>query len=129
MASRTCPRLLDKARATAANQNGDHVYGAMMDRHLFAFTGIDVATFLSAVQTGKSDIEMLRWVMVHLRPARGPSEIAPWSAWFEALGPAHAASHAWLAERIQNNGPQRDEIRTYGEHLDLDDYAAFGGHG
>lgn len=123
------PRLLDKARATAANRNGDYVYGAMMDRHFFAFTGIDAATFLSAVQTGKSDTEMLRWVLEHLRPARGPAEIAHWSAWLESIGPANAAGHAWLAERIQNYGPQRDDIRTYCEHLDLDDYASFGGRG
>jgi hypothetical protein len=84
------PRLLDKARAFAAGRHGLYVYGAMMDRHFFAFTGIDAAAFLEAVKTGKSDTEMLAWVMEHLSPARTPAEIGQWSAWLEALGPGSA---------------------------------------
>lgn len=123
------PRLLDKARATAAGKNGEYVYGAMMDRHFFAFTGIDAALFLSAVQKHKSDTEMLGWVMDQLRPARGPAEIVQWSNWLETIGPGDAYGHAWLAERINGYGPHRTDIRTYCEHLDLDDYASFGGAG
>jgi hypothetical protein len=123
------PRLLDKARAFAAGKNGDYVYEAMMDRHFFAFTGIAAADFLAAVKTGKSDSEMLAWIMARLNPTRLPSEIAQWSSWFEALGPGNAKGHAWLGERIASYGPQRDDVRTYCEHLDLDDYVSFGGAG
>jgi hypothetical protein len=123
------PRLLDKARATVAGKQGEYVYGAMMDRHFFAFTGIDAAAFLGAVRHGKSDTEMLSWVLEHLRPARSCAEIAQWSAWFEQIGPANADGHHWLADKIRGYGPLRDDIRTYCEHLDLDDYTSFGGIG
>ena len=123
------PRLLDKARAFAAGTNGAYVYEAMMDRHFFAFTGIDAAAFLEAAKSGKSDTEMLGWVMEHLNPRREPSEIVQWSSWLEALGPGSAQGHAWLAERISSYGPKRDDVRTYCEHLDLDDYVSFGGTG
>jgi len=123
------PRLLDKARATLAGKSGDYVYGAMMDRQFFEFTGIDAAGFLEAVKTGKSDTEMLGWVIEHLVPQRGPSEIALWSVWLEAHAPGSASGHTWLAGRINAYGPQREDVRTYCEHLDLDDYVSFGGSG
>jgi len=123
------PRLLDKARAVAAGRNGAYVWEAMMDRHFFDFTGIDSQAFLEAVKTGKSDSEMLSWVTEYSNPRRSDSEIIQWSCWLEALGPGSAEDHAWLAERISSYGPKRDDVRTYFEHLDLDDYVSFGGVG
>ncbi len=123
------PRLLDKARAAAAGKQGLYHYGAMMDRHFFAFAGIEAGQFLDEVKTGKSDGEMLSWVMASLRPARQPCEISQWSQWLESLGPATAKGHAWLAGKLNENGPTREDIRTYCEHLDLDDYVSFGGRG
>jgi hypothetical protein len=123
------PRLLDKARAFAAGKQGQYVWAAMMDRHFFDFAGINAQTFLDAVKTGKSDGEMLSWVMEHLSPRRTQPEILQWSCWLEALGPGDAEGHAWLAERINSYGPNRDDVRTYCEHLDLDDYVSFGGVG
>lgn len=123
------PRLLDKARATLAGKQGDYVYGAMMDRQFFGFTGIEAPVLLDAVKTGKSDTEMLAWVMEHLQPRRAPSEIAQWSSWLESFAPGGAAGHTWLAGKISGYGPQREDIRTYCEHLDLDDYVSFGGRG
>jgi Domain of unknown function (DUF5069) len=123
------PRLLDKARAVAAGKNGPYVWAAMMDRHFFDFTGIDAQALLDVVKTGKPDGEMLSWVMEHLSPKRSRSEILQWSNWLEALGPGDAEGHAWLAGRIASYGPNRDDVRTYCEHLDLDDYTSFGGVG
>ncbi len=123
------PRLLDKARATAAGKQGLYEYGAMMDRHFFAFTGIDQTAFLEAAKSKRSDGEMLNWVMEHLSPRRTPSEIMQWSSWLESLGPGSASGHAWLAERMNEYGPKREDIRTYFEHLDLDDYVSFDGVG
>lgn len=121
------PRLLDKARAFAAGRQGLYEYGAMMDRHFFAFAGIDAAQFLDAVKTGMGDGEMLQWVVQRMKPTRQAWEIAQWSAWLESIGPATAVGHTWLAERMKGYGPQRGDIQTYCEHLDLDDYVSFGG--
>ena len=123
------PRLLDKARAFAAGKNGLYVFDAMMDRHFFAFTGIAAAAFLEAAKAGRSDSEMLAWVTENLHPARTPAEIGQWSAWFENLAPGSSRSHAWVSERIAGYGPSRDDVRTWCDHLDLDDYVSFGGAG
>jgi hypothetical protein len=121
------PRLLDKTRAVAAGTNGEYKYDTMMDRFFFEFSGIEPTAFMAAVKTGKTDSEMLAWLDEHLKPARTSSEIAQWTAWLVALGPTTAARHAFLSEKISRNGPQRDDIRTWCDHLDLDDYVAFGG--
>ena len=123
------PRLLDKARAFAAGKPGHYEYGAMMDRHFFTFTGIDKDAFLAAVKLGGSDSVMLKWVWEAMQPRRQPSEIEAWSRWLESIGPATAKGHSWMAGKINENGPEREDIQTYCEHLDLDDYASFGGRG
>jgi hypothetical protein len=121
------PRLLDKARAVVAGTQGEYKFETMMDRFFFEFTGIEATAFMEAVKMGKSDSEMLAWVVKHLKPARTASEIAQWSAWLVALGPASAARHTFIGEKISHNGPQRVDIQTWCDHLDLDDYVAFGG--
>ncbi len=121
------PRLLDKARAVAAGTNGEYKYDTMMDRFFFDFTGIEAGAFLEEVKTGKSDSAMLAWVMSHLEPLRTPSEIFQWTAWLEALGPTTAARHTFLVEKIAKNAPNRDDLQTWCDHLDLDDHVALGG--
>lgn len=121
------PRLLDKARAVCAGTNGEYKYDTMMDRFFFDFSGIKAPAFLKSVKSGKSDSEMLAWVMAHLKPPRTASEIVNWSSWLETQGPASAARHGWLAERMKNYGPTREDVQTWCDHLDLDDFVAFGG--
>lgn len=121
------PRLLDKARAFAVGKHGVYEYGAMMDRHFFAFTGIDAGVFLEEVKKGRSDAEMLKWVASNSRPPRQACEVAQWSDWLESIGPATAKGHEWLAGKIKAYGPEREDIQTYCEHLDIDDYVSFGG--
>src|SRR5690242_1263353 len=72
------PRLLDKARAFAAGKNGEYNYNCTVDKRFFDFTGLDSQTFLDAVKTGKSDTEMLAWVMENATPRRALHEIALW---------------------------------------------------
>lgn len=121
------PRLLDKARAVAAVTNGEYKYGTMMDRFFFEFTGIEAAAFMASVKAGRSDSEMLRWVMANLKPARTSAEITNWTAWLIALRPDTPERQAFLAEKVAKNGPHRTDILTWCDHLDLDDFVSFGG--
>lgn len=119
------PRLLDKARAFAAGKNGPYNYNCPLDRHFFIFTGIEPEALLAEVKAGRSDTEMLAWVRA--RAKRLPSEIAAWSAWLSAHAPGGSAGHDWFAETIRTAGPERDDIVTFFDLLDLDDHASFGG--
>jgi hypothetical protein len=121
------PRLLDKARAFAAGKQGEYHYNCPMDKHFFAFTGIDSEAMLTAVKASKSDTEILAWVATHTK--RLPYEIAQWSSWLEAHGPKSVGGHVWLSETVKKAGPDREDVMSFSDLLDLDDYASYGGKG
>lgn len=121
------PRLIDKARAHAGCKLGEYIWNCPLDQRFFAFAGVTAAAFLSAVADGRSDGEMLEWLDSHQQPRRQPWEIAAWSQWMTGLSPGDAQRHETFAEHIRKLGPARDDIRTYFDRLDLDDYVSFGG--
>jgi len=121
------PRLLDKARAFAAGKQGEYHYNCPMDRHFFDFTGLDHEAFLAELKKGRSDTEMLAYVRAHTK--RMTAEVHQWSAWLEQHGPAGAGGHEWMAERIKASAGDRDDVRSFCDLLDLDDYVSYGGKG
>ena len=118
-------RLLDKARAFAAGKNGDYNYNCGMDAHFFTFTGINHEALLAEVKKGGSDSEMLEWVRANVK--RTAMEILAWSDWLEKHSQGGVEGHGKVATVIKLRGPARDDIRTFFDVLDLDDYASFGG--
>jgi hypothetical protein len=119
------PRLLDKARAFVAGKQGEYHFNCPLDKHFFAFTGINSEAMLAEVKRGRSDSEMLKWVREHT--SRLPSEIAAWSVWMATHGPGGNEGHEWFGEVIKKNGEEHDDIRGFFDLLDLDDYVSFGG--
>jgi len=118
-------RLLDKARAVIAGKNADYHYDCALDKMFFAFTGLTAEAVFAEIKSGKSDLEMLTWI--NANTARQPFEIAAWSTWLEQRGPGSAEGHEWIASVIKGNKSERDDIRSFAEMLDLDDYISFGG--
>lgn len=123
------PRLLDKARARVASSLGEYIFPCPLDKRFFAFTGIDPESLLAQVKLGKSDTEMLAWVMSAMSPVRTPWEIETWSRWLENSGPGDVQRHTQFADALKTMAPERDDLRTTFDRLDLDDYASFGGRG
>lgn len=121
------PRLLDKARAVIAGKNAGYHYNCPLDRQFFEFTGIDHERMLAEVKTGKSDTAMLAWVRANTK--RTAAEVHGWSQWLEQHGPGGAGGHEWMAETIKADAGDRDDIRSFADLLDLDDYVSFGGKG
>lgn len=121
------PRLIDKARAHLAGKVGDYHYHCPLDKLFFAFTGIDHEAMLAAIKAANSDTEVLAWVRAHT--ARLPSEIYAWSTWLEQHGPGGAPGHEWIAETVKAAAADRDDIRSFADLLDLDDYVSYGGRG
>ena len=58
-----------------------------------------------------------------------PAEVEAWSESLARHAPDDAEMHAWFAGEIARLAPGRDDIRTYFDLLDLDDYVSFGGRG
>lgn len=121
------PRLLDKARATAAGKAGAYHYDCPLDQHFFRFTRIKARALLAEAKKGRSDSQMLAWV--RRRSKRLPWEVAAWSAWLSARSPGGSDGHEWFAESVRKHGPRREDVWTLFDLLDLDDYASFGGKG
>jgi hypothetical protein len=118
-------RLLDKARASLAGKAGEYHYNCPLDQQFFTFTGIGHEAMLAEVKSGKSDIQMLEWV--NAQTARQAFEVAAWSAWIELRGPGGAEGHEWIASVIKGNKSARDDIRSFADLLDFDDFISYGG--
>ena len=69
--------------------------------------------------------EHLIGIDLHRLNARVPSRSC--NVWNPS--PSDAEMHGWFAERLQAIAPQRDDISTFFDLLDLDDHASFGGRG
>lgn len=121
------PRLIDKARATLAGTNGDYNYDCAMDARFWAFTGLKADAFLAEVKTGKCDYDLLSYVMSAMQSKRAPHEIAAWSTWFEQLPPTTTATREFFNHTHAAVGPRREDIATWFDLLDLEDFVTFGG--
>lgn len=121
------PRLLDKARAVIAGKGGEYHYNCPLDQRFFAFTKINPDEMLETIKSGKSDTEMLAWV--NEKAGKLHHEIKAWSDWLEQYGPGGPDGHEWLAGVVKSAAPKRDDIRSFAELLDLDDYVSYGGKG
>ncbi len=119
------PRLLDKARAVAAGKAGDFHYNCPFDQQFFGFTGIDHEAFMAEIKLGRSDSEILAYVRA--RSPRQPFEIAAWSAQMEHWVPTVPDTRAFFNDVHRKNAPERDDIGTWFDWLELDDYVTYGG--
>lgn len=118
-------RLLDKARADIAGKAAGYHYNCALDQKFFAFTGITADAMLAEIKSGKSDLEILTWI--NANTSRQPFEVVSWSSWVEQVGPGSAEGHEWIAGVIKGNKSARDDIRSFSEMLDMDDFISYGG--
>jgi hypothetical protein len=122
------PRMLDKGRATLVKQNGEYKYNSDTDQHLVRFLGFDPEALLEELAAGKGDGEILGWVQSHSKTARAPWEIEAWSAYLEKRGPdSDAESLTGFAEYVGQFSKTREDIKTWFDAIELDDYVRFGG--
>lgn len=124
------PRILDKGRAHLAGKLGEYKHSAKgMNRHFFNFTGVAFDAFMAELATGKGDGEMLAWVQANSATPRQPWEISAWSTYQEHRGPDSDAE-TWddFGAAVRKHSPTREDIQTYFDLLDLDDFTSFGGH-
>jgi Domain of unknown function (DUF5069) len=118
-------RLLDKARAVSAGKGAEYHYNCPLDQQFFAFTGINHEAMLAEIKTGKTDVQILEWVNAQAK--RQPFEVAAWSAWVELHGPGGPEGHEWIASVIKDHKSARNDIRSFADLLDFDDYLSYGG--
>jgi len=119
------PRMLDKGRATIANKNGEYHYACPMDQDFLEFVGIDPEVLKK--QLNRTDSEVLEWINQNAKYKRTMPEILAWSAWQEQAAPDNPESREHFNDIQKTAAPNREDIATWFDVLDVDDYASFGG--
>jgi hypothetical protein len=121
------PRMLDKGRATINGKNGEYHYACPMDQRLLTFAGIDPEALKKELAAGKGDSEILEWIEANAPHKRNEVEIAAWSALAERRTPSDTESRAYFNDLHTKAAPKREDIVSWFDLLDLDDYVSFGG--
>jgi hypothetical protein len=121
------PRMLDKGRATIAGTNGEYHYNCPMDQRFLEFAGIEAAALKKQLASGKGDGEILTWIEKTAKHKRTDAEIATWSCLASSRAPSDVESRAYFNELQTKVAPKREDISTWFDMLDVDDYASFGG--
>jgi hypothetical protein len=121
-------RMLDKGRATLAEMNGEYKYNSTTDQRLVTFLNFDPDALLKELAAGKGDGEILEWIQAHSKNPRAPWEVEAWSAFMEKRGPeSDAETLAFFAEYLGRSSKTREDVKTWFEAIELDDFVTFGG--
>lgn len=122
------PRMIDKGRAAIVGKNGEYNYNCPLDQHLVDFLGFDAEALRKELESGKGDGEILEWVNAKAQQKRTPWEIEAWSEYMQRRGPdSDAETLQMFAERVGSFSQTREDIKTWSDLLDLDDFVTFGG--
>ena len=120
-------RMLDKGRATINGKQGDYHYACPLDQRLLDFIGIDPEVLKKQLEAGKGDWEILEWISANSKTKPGQTEILAWSAMQEQRVPTDPESRAYFNELHSKTAQYREDIATWFDLLDLDDYVSYGG--
>jgi hypothetical protein len=122
------PRMLDKGRATLAGTNGEYHFNCPLDQRFLGFVGIDPKKLLVELKKGKGDGEILDWIQGNAKHKRAPWEIQQWSDYMDRRGPdSDAETMKFFADYVAKLTTTREDIKTWADVLELDDFISFGG--
>ena len=119
--------MLDKGRALLTGKNGDYKYACPLDDRFLEFIGIDPEALKKELASGKTDSQILEWIMAQATRKVTEPEILAWSMCQEQRAPGNVEARQYFNELHSKIAPQREDISTWFDLLDLDDYVSFGG--
>ncbi|MEP6670222.1 MAG: DUF5069 domain-containing protein [Chthoniobacter sp.] len=120
------PRMLDKGRAEIAGKSGDYHFNCPVDQRILGYLGIEAEALKAELAAGKGDGEILGWIRSHQANKHTDVEIEAWSDAAEKRAP-DAESLEFFNDLRKAAAPQRSDISTWADLLDVDDYVTFGG--
>jgi hypothetical protein len=122
------PRMLDKGRATIAGTNGEYHYDCPLDQHILSFLGLNPDALREQLATGQGDGEILEWISANATNKRSLWEIEQWSEYMQRRGPdSDEETLTYFVQAVGKFTKTREDIRSWADLLDLDDYVSFGG--
>jgi hypothetical protein len=124
----TLPRTLDKGRAKLAGKIGEYNFNSSTDQHLARFLGVDLDVLLKELAKGIGDGEALAWIQANAKTPRAPWEIEAFNAYMERRSAdSDAETLEFFAEYVGKLSKTREDIKSWFDALELDDYVSFGG--
>jgi hypothetical protein len=121
------PRMLDKGRATLAGTNGEYRYNCPLDQRFVSFVGLDAEALKEQLAAGKGDGEILKWIEANAQRKPTEWEVQQWSQFQETRAPSDVESREFFHGIHKDVAAHREDIATWADILDLDDYVSFGG--
>lgn len=121
------PRMLDKGRATVAGTAGDYHYDCPLDGFFKGYLDFDAEGLKEQLATGKGDGEVLEWILANSKNKPDAAGIAAWSDYVEKTAPGSLRLRGFIQESHQELAPDRTDIHTLFDLLDLDDHVSYGG--
>ena len=121
-------RTIDKCRALVAGNLGEYHFNCPLDQHILSFAGIDPQKLLAELKKGKGDGKILEWIQASAKHKREPWEIQQWSDYIDRRGPdSDSETLKFFADYVARFTATREDIKTWSDLLELDDFVSFGG--
>jgi hypothetical protein len=114
-------RTIDKGKAAVAGTLGEYLYDCPMDKHLFAWLGMDGNDLLAAIRDARDDEAILTFVRPYVN-AKTDDEIAAFNvAWLEHGPEAGTPAEGYFNGLRAAVAPDRTDVTTWADLLDLDE--------
>jgi hypothetical protein len=121
------PRVLDKGRALVAGKIGEYKFACPLDQQFLQFAGIDSGKLKKQLETGKGDGAILEWVRKNSSTQPAAAQILAWSMHQEQRAPSDTEARKYFNDLHEKVAPQRDDLTSWFDLLDADDFGSFGG--
>lgn len=122
------PRMLDKCRALLAGKIGEYHFDCPLDRQFLSFVQIDAEALKTELAAGRTDSEMLAWILTHAGRRPEAWEIEAWSAYQDRRLPSSdPETRAFFTKILTAVGGARADVHSWTDLIDLDDHVSFGG--
>ena len=112
-------RMIDKARAKAAGTLGEYICPCPLDQLLLQFLNIPNDAFCEAVKE-RDDGEILDWLKKNAKTP-GPDDVKNWNQAFLSRKPQSDEGMRHFLEIRNKFAPQRTDITTWVDLLDLEE--------
>lgn len=121
------PRMLDKGRASLIGKNGDYHYACPLDQRFLAFAGIDAEKLKEQLAAGAGDEEVLNWITENSSTKPQDWEIAHWTSYQEQRVASDVETKGYFTKLQSSISETREDILTWFDLLDADDFVSYGG--
>jgi hypothetical protein len=108
-------------------KNGEYSFNCPLDQYFLKFAGINPTALRSQLARGLGDGEILAWIQKSQKHRRSGQEIEAWSDFMNRRAPTSIDQRERMNTYQKTSNADRDDITTWFDVLDLDDFASFGG--